>query len=128
MLNYQNFRLYDSYDEAISHAIVLNKRDLIDLFSFEIPHLLSKGLSLVNVRESDSDVMIDSSNITDKSPLPWIDILSSAMNQEIGAHTYTFKFIDSIVGSDVNLFAAYIIRYNDPEKPYIYMNRSEESS
>lgn len=127
MLNYQNMRLHDSYDEAISHAVVLNKRDLIDIFSFEVPHILSQRLSFINIRKSDSDDLIDTARIDDKAPLPWIDVQTDAMDQSIGTHTYTFKFRNNLVGSEVNLFAAYIIRFNDPDKPYIYMDRESES-
>ena len=127
MLNYQNMRLYDSYDEAISHAYMFNKRDLLDTFCFEVPHLLTSSLTLISIRKADSNGYIDSANIDDRSPFPWIDVSTSALDTSIGNHTYVFKFNNNMVNSEVDLYASYNIRYNDPEKPYIYMKRDGES-
>ena len=126
MLNYQNIKLYDSYDEAISHAYMFNKRDLLEAFCFEVPHLLSSSLTLISIRTADSDEYIDSAHIDDKFPLPWIDVLTSSLDTSIGNHTYVFKFNNNLVNSEVNLYVSYNIRYNDPDKPYIYMKREDE--
>ena len=128
MLQYQNFRLYDSYDEAISHAQMLNKRDLFDTFCFEVPHQLTHSLSLVSIRESTSDETIDGSTegVDDKYPFPWIDINTSILNQEIGNHVYVFRFMNNLVNHTLDLYASYNIRFNDPDKPYIYIERESE--
>ena len=126
MLQYQNFRLYDSYDEAIGHASVVNKRDIFETFCFEVPHQLTTSLFLISIRESTIGTEIESSSIDDKFPFPWIDVQTSALNQEIGNHVYVFTFMNNLVGHMVDLYASYNIRFNDPEKPYIYMKRSEE--
>jgi hypothetical protein len=126
MLNYQNMRLYDSYDEAISHAEMFNKRDLLEVFCFEVPHLLSHSLTLISIRQADSNGYIDSAHIDDRFPLPWIDVLTSSLDTSIGNHTYVFKFNNNLVNSEVNLYTSYNIRYNDPDKPYIYMDREDD--
>lgn len=128
MLQYQNFKLYDSCDEAISHAVTVNKRELFDTFCFEVPHELTHSISLINISESTTSRIIDDTNIDDKFPFPWIDVNTSALNQEIGNHVYVFTFMNNLVGHMVDLYASYNIRFNDPDKPYIYMKRSEDEN
>ena len=128
MIQYQNYKLYDSYDDAISHALVVNKRELFQSFCFEVPHQLTQSLSLLCIRDSVSGEVVDDNAIDDKFPFPWIDVNTSALNQEIGNHVYVFTFMNNIVDHTVDLYASYIIRYNDPDKPYIYMKRSEENA
>lgn len=123
MLDYQNFKLYRTFQEALSNATVLSVQDLFDTFCFELPHEIASALSLVTIRESTIEDVIDAADIDNKSPKPWIDVNVSALDSSIGSHVYVFEFNNTVVGRTMNLFSAYIIRNDNPDKSYIYMKR-----
>ena len=126
VFNYQNFKLYNSFQEALSHATVLNVLDLFTTFCFELPHEISSALNLVSIRESTIEDIIDAVDIDNKSPKPWIDVNTSALDSSIGAHVYVFEFNNTVVDRTVNLYSAYIIRNDNPDKRYIYMKRETD--
>lgn len=123
---YEKFRLYESCETAISNGTVINVDDIFDTFCFEIPHNLIPNVSLLSVRDVESNTNIDASAIDDKSPKPWIDIQTSALDTKTGVHTYSFTFLNTMIGHRMCLYTSYIIRSNHPDKPYIYIDRSDE--
>jgi hypothetical protein len=58
---------------------------------------------------------------------PWIDIKSTALNMDVGHHVYKLHFRQKYTNVLSNLFFAYTIQNDNPEKPYIYMNREIET-
>ena len=124
---FQKFCLYESCETAISNSTVINEDDMFDSFCFEVPHRLIQNVSLLHVRDIETNTEIEASSIDDKSPKPWIDIQTSALETKIGVHTYSFTFLNTLIGHRMCLYASYIIRSNHPDKPYIYMDRSEEN-
>lgn len=125
---FQKFSLFTSCENAISNGTVINVDDVFDTFCFEIPHNLMPNVSLLSVRDVESNTNIDASAIDDKSPKPWIDIQTSALDMEIGVHTFVFTFLNTMIGHRMCLYTSYIIRSNHPDKPYIYIDRSESDA
>jgi hypothetical protein len=58
---------------------------------------------------------------------PWIDIQSSILDTAAGQHTYRMAFAKEGVKLTATCWFSYIIQDNNPEKRYIYMDRSEDS-
>ena len=54
---------------------------------------------------------------------PWVDIPVDCLNLDIGLHTYTLEFINTITGDTFYQYFNYTIQSDNPNKPYIYMNR-----
>ena len=54
---------------------------------------------------------------------PWVDIPVDLLNLSIGLHTYSLEFINLVTGDTFYQYFNYTIQDDDPDKPYIYMNR-----
>ncbi len=57
---------------------------------------------------------------------PWIDIQSSILDVTAGQHTYRMTFNRLGEKLSATCWFSYIIQDNNPEKPYIYMDRGED--
>ncbi|MBO4542802.1 MAG: hypothetical protein J5725_06415 [Bacteroidales bacterium] len=58
---------------------------------------------------------------------PWIDIDSTILDTTAGQHTYRMTFSKEGVNLKATCWFSYTIQDNNPEKPYIYMERDEDS-
>ena len=65
--------------------------------------------------------------ITRDEHKPWIDFSSSLLQTVAGQHTYRMTFEKEDCRLKATCWFSYIIQDNYPEKPYIYMNRDEDS-
>lgn len=121
---YEFFRTFAlaSYDDAIRNALFLNKQTLGDTFYCRVPSEIFHDVELLSVCEVGHN-NISQESITTSADNPWIDIASTAMNLEAGAHMYQFKFRNKRFGEEMSLYLYYNLQDDDPEKPYIYMNR-----
>lgn len=54
----------------------------------------------------------------------WVDISRYELNLSIGIHTYALEFINNITGDSLYLYFQYIIQNDDPDKPYVYIDRT----
>ena len=58
---------------------------------------------------------------------PWVDIDSTILDLTVGQHTYRMTFAKPDCKLKATCWFSYIIQDNNPEKPYIYMKRDEDS-
>lgn len=56
---------------------------------------------------------------------PWIDIPTNLLNTSVGIHTYILRFKNKLTSDILLLSFRYAIQDDDPDKPYIYMNRDK---
>lgn len=54
----------------------------------------------------------------------WVDISRYELNLSTGIHTYALEFINNIAGDSLYLYFQYIIQNDDPDKPYVYIDRT----
>lgn len=122
------FRVFDlaEHDEAIRTAQFISKYDLGETMYCRIPEKYYNDLVFISVCEPGKPNVSDES-ITIIPDNPWIDIAASAMNQNPGYHMYQFTFFNKAIQQRMFLYIYYFMQLNDPEKPYIYMNREEEA-
>lgn len=59
---------------------------------------------------------------------PWVDAKSSGLNTVAGYHKYRLSLIDATTDIVTFLYFGYQIQDDNPDKPYIYMNREESDS
>ena len=76
---------------------------------------------LVGAYESGSDSLLEDLEVLEKRP--WIKMRKDNINTSPGKHLYGFIFKDTKRKIEYQLFLSYIIQDDDPDKPYIYMNR-----
>lgn len=54
----------------------------------------------------------------------WVDISRYELNLSTGIHTYELEFMNTITGDSLYLYFQYIIQNDDPDKPYVYIDRT----
>ena len=118
------FRVFTlaTYDDAIRNALFLNKQTLGEKFYCRIPSEQFHDTELVSICEIGHD-NIPAESFSTAENNPWIDINAAAMNLTAGPHMYQFKFRNTRFGEIMYLYLYYNLQDDNPEKPYIYMNR-----
>lgn len=53
----------------------------------------------------------------------WIKIHCSKLDLTTGMHVYKLVFNDPVFDETLNLYFSYTVQNDNPDKPYIYMNR-----
>lgn len=114
--------------EAISSPVIN-----INEFPGIVPILLPDGFNhihrLYDVHEmSPKWVAVESfqDKFTSKQPTPWIDVKSLDLNLAPGYHKYRLSFIDICTNDTTYLYFAYQVQTDAPDKPYLYMERSDD--
>ncbi len=110
------------YDDAISHSHILNKAVLADVIHCRIPDEQFYDLEFIECGEI-ARAVISAEHVHMNEQYPWIDIDTSALNQEIGSHMYQFIFRNKRFGETMYMYLYYVMQNDNPEKSYIYMER-----
>lgn len=129
-MKYKNhFKLY-LYEDALIHSVIINNSQLDYYIWLELPHNMSKYLSLYEITEIKSGTELEALEFDDKimreCNRPWIRAEWSLFNMEVGYHIYKLLFYDNKIDEIVSLYFAYRIQTDNPNKSsYIYMKREE---
>lgn len=110
------------------YTVMYNKADFSEIVCVKLPDGLPRDLVLSEIYNLDAAEDIDfADKATRDENRPWIDIDSSILDTTTGQHTYRMTF--QHLGDKLNstCWFSYIIQDNNPEKPYIYMDRNEDS-
>ena len=110
------------------HTKIYNSKDFSEVVCVKLPPQMPRSMELTEIYNLNSQEDIDFIDQTTRDEhRPWIDISSSILDLTPGQHTYRMTFGN--LGSKLNAtcWFSYIIQDNDPEKPYIYMKRDEDS-
>lgn len=117
------------YNEALTHTIIISFRQLNDYIWIELPHNISKYLSLdaiAECREDGKSIFVDFKDFLEREDdKPWLKVKSDMFNIQPGYHMYKFTFSESRIDSEISLYLTYQIQTDDPNKSYIYMKRED---
>lgn len=58
----------------------------------------------------------------------WIRVNIGYLSQIIGKHTIKLSFVDRYTDTDFSLYVSYYLQNDDPEKPYVYMTETQDST
>lgn len=113
------------YKNLPKHTKVWNTDTLEHHTWINVPVELSKSHELFQVDEISSDnIEVDfTDKIMRECNRPWFKVTTSILNTDPGQHIYKMSFINRFTNDISCLYFSYIIQDDDPEKPYIYMNR-----
>lgn len=123
------FTLNASLEQDLaSNTPVFNQSQIEDVLYVKVPYAVCQLNRLIELAEvpvtkdlTELEPILD--HITFLRYRPWVDIESTLLNLEPGHHKYKLKFKNIYTSVISNLFFAYDIQCDDPEKPYIYMNK-----
>lgn len=111
-----------------SHTLIYNVKDFSDIVCVKLPPQMPRSMDLVELYNLDSEKDIDFiDQVTRDEHRPWIDISTSILDTKEGQHIYRMTFRNLGGKLKATCWFSYIIQNNNPEKPYIYMNRDEDS-
>lgn len=127
MINADVFQLNAvPYSELAANSEIFNTVQLTPMLCVRIPTEVFKDCKLLGVyntdRPDDKDLNILSSCIVHKFN-PWVDIDTCALCQKIGYHVYAMIFESCVTRCRVQLYFGYTIQSDEPDKPYVYMDK-----
>jgi hypothetical protein len=111
-----------------SNTNVFNIQNFADTVCVKLPNDFPRNFELVGVYNLESNKSIEFEDYVEQLPYkPWVDIKKTVLSTEIGQHTYRLDFMQPGYTIGASCWFSYIIQNNDPKKPYIYMNREDDS-
>ena len=110
------------------YTVMYNKADFSEIVCVKLPPTLPRDMQLTEIYNLDASESLDYDDyVTRDENRPWIDIQSSILDVTAGQHTYRMTFAKLGCKLTATCWFSYIIQDNNPEKPYIYMKRDEDS-
>lgn len=121
--------LAGNYSEISSNVKLFNTNELTDYLWIKLPNRYSRPFNLIELDSIQPESC--SVDITDDSVFKeniWVKIPKDKLNLSAGNHVYRIK-LQSVYSEDtvVMLYFSYIIQDDNPDKPYIYMNRDSST-
>lgn len=117
------------YDKVSLHSEVLNDNQIAHELHLQIPVQIAHTCELHKLEELGDTVteVSDESWKRDDNRI-WYQIKTSYLNMSVGHHLYKLSFINRVTDDTMFLYFAYTIQSNNPEKPYIYVNRADKET
>lgn len=110
------------------NTVIYNSKDVSEIICIKLPPEMPRDMNLAEIYNLNSSEDVDFTDyVTRNEYRPWVDIQSSILDLTAGQHVYRMTFAKTDCKLKATCWFSYIIQDNNPEKPYIYMDRSEDS-
>lgn len=114
-----------SYRDIPKHTPVVNLSDIthkvyIHLSDSSCSHLKLFQIDSVLPNTGECDIL---DKVIRECNRPWLCISSNYLDLSEGQHIYKLYLIDIYTHDIYHYYVSFIIQNDDPEKPFIYMNR-----
>ena len=107
---------------------IYNSKDFSETVCVKLPPEMPRDMDLTEIYDLNASKDLDFADfVTRDEQRPWIDIQISILDLTVGQHIYRMTFNKPDVKLKATCWFSYIIQDNNPEKPYIYMKRDEDS-
>jgi hypothetical protein len=107
---------------------IYNSKDFSEIVCVKLPPQMPRDMDLIEIYNLNASEDVDfADQVTRDEHRPWVDISSSILDLGIGQHTYRMTFAKEGCKLKATCWFSYIIQDNNPEKPYIYMDRGENN-
>lgn len=112
-----------------NNTMVFNLKDFSDTVCIKLPDDFPRHFNLNEMYYLNDDKIIEFEDyVTRDEYHPWIDIKKNILDTSIGNHIYRLSFTEPDCTFAFSCWFGYIIQENNPEQPYVYMNRTDDSS
>lgn len=118
------------YKESIASTKTMATEQYEWKLWLEIPKDIAKDLTLEQVKElglNPTEIDIETAIVRD-SVRPWLVLNPLYIDQTPGFHMLQFIFRNQALNVYQSFYFSYLSQVDNPEKPYIYMKREEETS
>lgn len=112
-----------------SNTNVFNIQNFANTICVKLPDNFPRDFELIGMYNLETNSGVDFEDYVEHIMYkPWVDIQRSILSTEIGQHTYRLDFMQQGFSMCATCWFSYIIQDNNPEKPYVYMNREDSDS
>lgn len=116
------------YKDISKYTQVFNKNALEYITWINIPTELCHIHRLFQVDQILPNTgELDISSMEQQCHKPWIKVPTDALDTSIGQHIYKMSFINTSSNDILSMYFSYIIQSDNPDTPYIYMDRDNTS-
>ena len=115
-----------THDKLSSNTRVINDDRFGHCLYVKLPSDILHNFSIYEITEVDTDDYLDI-RFNTKCDKPWLEIDKTYLNTNPGYHSYQIGLVNKLTDDTATLYFGYIIQSNNPDKPYIYMNRDEQA-
>lgn len=116
-----------TFDKLIYNTPIFNQSTVEYFLWVKLPSDIIKDCELYQVDEcqpNNREVNWLNSIERDHNK-PWLKITFRIFSNHVGMHIYKLSFINRYTNDVVPLYIAYIIQDDNPDKPYVYMRKSD---
>jgi hypothetical protein len=111
-----------------SNTEVFNLAEIPDIICVKLPDSMPRDMELSGIYDLNANKSLDFYEyVTRDEHKPWIDIRSSLLDLSVGQHVYKLTFTKLGIDLPAICWFGYIVQDNHVDKPYIYMDRSEDT-
>ena len=105
---------------------IYNSKDFDEIVCVKLPPQMPRDMDLTEIYNLNASEDVDFADKTTREEhRPWIDIDRDILDITAGQHVYRMTFQKPDCKLKATCWFSYIIQDNNPEKPYIYMDRDE---
>lgn len=117
------------YGELSSNAVVLNRNQVTDYIWVQLPEIITSNTMMYQMEEISPDCKeVEFSNFVERDHgRPWLKVTIRGLNLSPGYHAYKLLFIELSSHITYSIYIGYTIQDDNPDKPYLYMDRSQEA-
>ncbi len=118
-----------SYETISKNSLVINLAELDYFLYVKLEPPLTSQWYLYRIEEKMKDGSLKKMRFPEtvrKESPTWLRFKTDFINKEIGMHQYKVTFVDTVTDVSTSLWFAYIIQNDNPDKPYVYMEREDD--
>lgn len=118
-----------TYDDISKYSKVINLNTLEYFLWIHIPEDISRNFELFQIDQVSpklSEITNFKLFVKRDCRKPWLRITSKILDTSVGMHTYRLQFVNRCTDDVVSLYFCYIIQNDNPDKPYVYMDKDRK--
>ena len=116
------------FNELPMHTPVWNSKTVEEHVWIHVFPEITQSAEVCGLQRMENKSFVDveyTGHMSQDACKPWFRIDRDILSMDPGLHIYRLKFVTTISPLPFSVYFAYIIQEDNPEKPYIYMNRGD---
>ena len=116
------------YTESLANIVTIHEPQFNTPIWLEMPRADAKDLTIYQIKELGlNPTEIDIQSVTRDGVRPWVAIEASVLDMTPGFHMIQIIFTNTVLNVYQSYYFSYMAQIDDPAKPYIYMERTDNT-
>lgn len=116
------------YTESLANIVTIHEPQFNTPIWLEMPRADAKDLTIYQIKELGlNPTEIDIQSVTRDGIRPWVAIEASVLDMTPGFHMIQITFTNTVLNVYQSYYFSYMAQIDDPAKPYIYMERTDNT-